>query len=178
MRRLHLVRHGRSLPEPTRPPEEWGLDPLGLPDLASLRWSGRLPAEARWFSSSERKAVDTARSLTDAPVTVLDELREHRRAVRWFDDPAEFRATVRRAFGDPATPAVPEWEPLTSLRDRLVPAVRRILADVPADQEVVLTGHGTAWTLLVAELTGREPDLDAWERLRMPDLWAVDVPGD
>ena len=175
MRRLHLVRHGRSLPEPTRPAAEWGLDPRGLPDLAALRWSGRLPDGARWFSSSERKAVDTARSLTDAPVTVLDELREHRREARWFDDEAQFRATVRQAFAEPDAAAVPEWEPLTCLRDRLLPAVRRILADLPADEEIVLTGHGTAWTLLVAELTGRAPDLDAWARLRMPDLWQLEV---
>ncbi len=36
-------------------------------------------------------------------------------------------------------------------------------------------GHGTAWTLLKAELTGRPPDLDAWARLRMPDLWVVET---
>jgi broad specificity phosphatase PhoE len=178
MRRLHLVRHGRSLPDKARPPEEWPLDPEGYADLAALRTSGRLPAAARWFSSSETKAVETARHLTDGPVTVLDGLREHRREVRWFDDPREFRATVRRAFAAPAVAAVPEWEPLQALRDRLLPAVRRILAQVPTGEEIVLAGHGTAWTLLVAELTGRQPDLEAWARLRMPDLWLVDVPGD
>lgn len=176
MSRLHLVRHGRCLPVPSRPAHEWGLDPLGVPDLAALRWSGRLPEGARWFSSSERKAVDTARSLTDEPVTVLDELREHRREARWFGDEEQFRATVRQAFADPDTPAVPEWDPLAALRDRLLPAVRRILAGRAADEETVLVGHGTAWTLLVAELTGRAPDLDAWERLRMPDLLVVELP--
>jgi hypothetical protein len=51
--------------------------------------------------------------LTSAPVTVLDELREHVRGVTpWFDDPAEWRATVRRVFDVPEEPAVPGWEPL------------------------------------------------------------------
>ena len=115
MRTLHLVRHARSLPDPARPPETWGLDP------------------------------------------------------------ADFRDAVRRAFADPRAEAVPEWEPLEALHDRLVPAVRQLLAGHP-EEDVVLVGHGTAWTLLAAELDGSKPDLDAWARLRMPDVWTLTLP--
>jgi hypothetical protein len=55
-------------------------------------------------------------------------------------------------------------------------AVRRILDDHP-DDEIALAGHGTAWTSLVAELNGTEPDLDAWSRLEMPDVWVVPLRG-
>jgi len=41
---------------------------------------------------------------------------------------------------------------------------------------VVLAGHGTAWTLLTAELTGEAPDLDRWAALQMPDAWSLEVP--
>jgi broad specificity phosphatase PhoE len=75
-------------------------------------------------------------------------------------------------FARPTERAVPEWEPLADLAARLVPAVRDILAKHP-DLDVVLVGHGTAWTLLRSVLTGEEPDLDAWAALRMPDLWQV-----
>lgn len=51
----------------------------------------------------------------------------------------------------------------------------RLLAEHPRD-DLVLVGHGTAWTLLLAELTGSAPDLDAWAALRMPDVWEVDRP--
>jgi broad specificity phosphatase PhoE len=173
--RLFLVRHGLSAPDPDTPPETWGLDPLGLADIDALAASGRLPSSAAWFSSPEAKALETARQLTDLPVTVVPELAEHRRGVHWFDDPADFRAAVRRAFHDPAARAVPEWEPLADLRDRMLPVVRRILEAHP-DTDVVLAGHGTAWTLLVSELTGAAPDLDAWAALRMPDLWVVELP--
>jgi broad specificity phosphatase PhoE len=176
MPRLFLVRHGRSAVDRRTPAETWGLDPAGLPDLDALRAGGRIPTDAAWFSSPEPKALATARRLTDRPVTVVPELAEHRRAVRWFDDAAGFRAAVRRAFDDPDARAVPEWEPLATTRDRLLPAVRRILA-AHATSDVALAGHGTAWTLLVSELTGAPPDLDAWAALRMPDLWAVDRPG-
>jgi broad specificity phosphatase PhoE len=195
--RLFLVRHGLSLPDPATPPETWGLDPAGLGDVDALAASGRLPDDAVWYSSAEAKALGTAHLLAHAcgsgtepatargttahqcgcgAVTVVPELAEHRRGVHWFDDPAAFRAAVRRAFEDPAARAVPEWEPLGAARDRLLPAVRRILAAHP-QSDVVLAGHGTAWTLLVSELTGAPPDLDAWAALRMPDLWVVDRPG-
>jgi hypothetical protein len=39
---------------------------------------------------------------------------------------------------------------------------------------VVLVGHGTAGTLLAAELTGVEPDLDRWRAMSMPDLLVVE----
>lgn len=175
MPRLFLVRHGLSAPDPDTPPETWGLDPRGHADVDALAASGRLPSSAAWFSSPEAKALGTARRLTDLPVTVVPELAEHRRGVHWFDDPADFRAAVRRAFHDPAARAVPEWEPLADLRDRMLPVVRRIL-DAHRDTDVVLAGHGTAWTLLVSELTGAAPDLDAWAALRMPDLWVVELP--
>jgi broad specificity phosphatase PhoE len=169
---LFLVRHGRPLTDPSRPASDWPLDPAGLADVDALAGSGRLPTDADWFSSSERKAVDTAARLAESRVTVLDPLREHRREARWFDDPAEFRVTVRRAFEHPEKSAVAEWEPLAQTSDRLLPAVRRILAKRPG-RDVVLVGHGTAWTLLAAELTGRPADLDAWARLAMPDLWVL-----
>ena len=97
------MRHGRPVIEPTRPPDQWRLEPGGLADVDRLRHSGALPAKARWFSSPERKALETARRLTDgvlsaADVTVLPALAEQRRGAHWFDDDADFRLAVRRAF--------------------------------------------------------------------------------
>jgi broad specificity phosphatase PhoE len=190
VRTLHLVRHARSLPVDGEPAERWGLDPSGTPDLRALAESRALPPGVPWYSSPEPKALATAHVLAHpdtAPdpatahecacdrVRVVDALAEHRRAARWFDDPGEFRAAVVRAFDDPARRSVPEWEPLALTRDRLLPAVRRILETHP-DTDVALAGHGTAWTLLVAELTGTAPDLEAWAALRMPDVWTVTLP--
>jgi broad specificity phosphatase PhoE len=168
---LHLVRHGLPLIVSGTPAAEWDLDPAGFEDVWALRSSGRLPERAAWFCSPEPKAVQTAQLLTDGDVGVLPELREHERTGEWVED---FRGTVRRAFARPDEPALPGWEPLTTCRDRVVPVVRRVL-DVHGDQDVVLVGHGTAWTLVAAALTGGDPDLDRWESLAMPDVVAVDV---
>jgi broad specificity phosphatase PhoE len=195
MPRLVLVRHGRSAVDRSRPAHEGELDPAGLGAVVELARSGQLPERAVWFSSPEPKALATAhllvhgaRTLTPSAlppaaahgcgcgtVAVEAGLAEHRRGPRWFDDPAQFRAAVRRALEQQDEPAVPEWEPLAATRDRLLPAVRRILERHP-DDDVVLSGHGTAWTLLVSELTGEPPDHAAWAALQMPDVWEVRRP--
>ena len=169
---LFLVRHGRSAPRPGAPAHEWELDPAGFDDVWALRESGRLPADAVWFCSPEPKAIGTAQLLTEGEVGVVDDLREHVRAST--DRLEEFADTVVRAFAEPDVPAYDGWEPLAACRDRVVRSVRGIL-DVHRGEDVVLIGHGTAWTALVAELTGREPDLARWRALAMPDVIILEV---
>ena len=171
MSAVWLVRHGRSAPDPATPPESWQLAADALPGIDALR--PRLPDADAWYTSPEPKAVATARRIRGADVPVVDALAEHRRGPHWFDDPADFRDAVRRVFARPTDRALPEWEPLADLEARLVPAVREILAKHP-DEDVVLVGHGTAWTLVVADLTGQPPDLARWAALGMPDLITVD----
>jgi broad specificity phosphatase PhoE len=167
--RLFLVRHGRSLPRPGVPPHGWELDPEGYDDICALR--SRLPAGAVWFCSPEPKAITTAQLLTHGHVGVVDALREQvRETTDWIDD---FQGTVRRAFAEPDLPAYDGWEPLSRCRARVVPVVERIL-DVHRDEDVVLVGHGTAWIVLIAALTDIPPDLEAWQRLTMPDVIVVE----
>ena len=170
---LHLVRHGRPLVDPALPAARWELDPAGFDDVWAMRESGRLPRHAVWFCSPEPKAVATAQLLTEGEVGVVDDLREHERGAGSVED---FAGTVERAFAEPDRAAYDGWEPLARCRERVGAAVRRI-ADVHHDEDVVLVGHGTAWTLAVAELTGRPPDLARWRGLAMPDVLVVpDVP--
>ncbi len=168
---LHLVRHGRPLVIEGVPAAQWDLDPASYDDVWALRASGRLPTRAAWFSSPEPKAIETAGLLTDGEVGVLPDLREHERSGEWVDD---FPAAVRRAFAEPDLPSVEGWEPLSACRDRVTRAVRRVL-EVHGSDDVVLVGHGTAWTLVVADLTDRPPDLDGWQALAMPDVISLEV---
>ena len=164
---LFLVRHGRPVIDRAQPAHLWSLDPTYADDVRALR--DRLPEHASWYSSPEPKALGTAMLLTDDPVEVVDDLREHdRHSTDWVED---FEAVVRRAFAEPDLPAYDGWEPLADTRRRVVAAVAGIL-DVHLVGDVVLVGHGTAWTLLIAALTGGQPDLDAWARLAMPDVVA------
>jgi broad specificity phosphatase PhoE len=169
---LFLVRHGRPLIDRARPAHEWELDPAAYDDVWALRSSGRLPAQAAWFSSPEPKALTTAELLTDGDVGVVDGLREHvRDSSEWIQD---FDDAVRRALAVPGAVAVPGWEPIATCRDRVVRAVDGILSTY-AGADVVLVGHGTAWTVLAATLTRTEPDLDRWRSLAMPDLVTLEI---
>ena len=56
------------------------------------------------------------------------------------------------------------------------PGDRQVFQVLRALTDVVLVGHGTAWTCLVSALRGAPPDLDAWESLAMPDLIECVVP--
>jgi broad specificity phosphatase PhoE len=161
---LFLVRHGRPVVDRDRPAAEWPLDPAGYDDVWALR--DRLPAGAAFYSSPEPKALQTAQLLTDGDVGVVDGLREHRRGAGWVVD---FDDAVRRAFAEPDLPAVDGWEPLAGCWDRVTAAVTPLLA-AHGTEDVVLVGHGTAWTALVASLTGSAPDLERWAALGMPDL--------
>lgn len=97
---------------------------------------------------------------------------EHVRDATWFADQGEFVGCVGRAFAEPAGRALPGWEPLDVTRTRLLDAMADV---VPGPKPTVLVGHGTAWTLLVAELTGQTPDLPAWEAMTMPDHCLLDL---
>jgi broad specificity phosphatase PhoE len=167
---LYLVRHGRPRIEPGLLPSAWELDPAGFDDIWALRESGRLPARAHWFTSPEAKAIATAQLLTDADVAIVDGLREQVRDTGdWLDD---FEETVRRAFAEPDVPAYDGWEPLAATRARVATVVRGLLDEHPGD-DLVLVGHGTAWTVLAAELTGTPPDLERWRTMAFPDVIPV-----
>jgi broad specificity phosphatase PhoE len=169
---LFLVRHGRPVVDRSRPAHEWELDPAAYDEVWALRASGRLPAHAAWFSSPEPKALATAELLTDADLGVVDGLREQVRAgTEWIED---FEDAVRRAFAVPDAVAVPGWEPIAACRERVVAAVDGILAAC-GGSDVVLVGHGTAWTVLAAVLTRTQPDLQRWRTLAMPDVITLEI---
>lgn len=171
---LHLVRHGRPTVLADHPSTDWPLHPEAGADIAALRAAAPWSAPAVWISSPESKARQTAELLTDAPVAVDVRLHE---AVRhtWIDDADDFRRAVLTSFARPDHSAVDGWEPLSRTRDRLVAAVAAATCDHPAD-DVVLVGHGTAFTLLVASILHQPCDVAGWETMRMPDHWQCDLP--
>lgn len=164
--RLYLVRHGQPALDPSVPASRWILDPGHERDVVAFGVGAGLPDDAAWFTSPEPKAARTAELLAGRPVDVVRDLREQERAAGQVEN---FPDVVVEAFARPDDVVHEGWEPLTRTRGRVSAAVRRILAE-QVGRDVVLVGHGTAWTLLVAELTGAEPDLGRWRGLAMPDV--------
>jgi broad specificity phosphatase PhoE len=172
---LHLIRHGASATNPTTPAHDWPLNDSARSGIEELRDSGALPVGAQWFSSPEPKALETARLLYSGEAQVVDDLREAERSPVWFDVTSEFESTVARAFAKPDLVVVPGWEPLARTRSRVTRAARALLAAAAPASDVVMIGHGTAWTLLIAELTATEVDVASWRSILMPDQCAIDV---
>jgi broad specificity phosphatase PhoE len=168
---LYLVRHGRPILDRAVPASTWVLDPEHEHLVTELAARAPWPEDAVWFTSPEPKAARTAFLLAGREVPVEEDLREHDRGdTAWVPD---FAGAIREAFASPYSEVRPGWEPIDQTRSRVVAAVRRILAEQPG-REVVLVGHGTAWTLLAAALTGTEPDLERWRTLAMPDVISVE----
>lgn len=165
---LHLVRHARPDPSPRVARHEWGLSSAAVSEVHRLRDSGVLPPAARWFSSFERRAVETARLLHDGDIVIRRDLREQARP-GWVDD---FEGAIERAVMYPDRPSHEGWETANEVTRRVVGEVRVITKQLSGD--VVMVGHGFAWTLLVAALTDREPDLASWCGMKMPDHCALD----
>jgi broad specificity phosphatase PhoE len=170
MARLVLVRHGRPATDPAVPPSRWELAREAADEIRAIAPVG--DPSAAWYSSPEPKALATAAILGPDHVEVVADLREAERTAAWFDDAQDFRAAVRRWFQHPDEPGRSGWETPASCRDRVTAAVRGLLNPSRA---TVLVGHGTAWTLLVAELTGDAPDLDAWAAMPLPAVAELDV---
>lgn len=174
---LHLVRHGRSAVVPDKPAAMWALADDAAVGVLALGQSAALPgAHATWHCSPEPKAQQTAALLSPSGAGVVEGTHEAERPADWLSR-EEFTAAVRRSFAHPDEAAREGWEPLTEVGVRVASAAGAVIntARETDATDVVLVGHGTAWTLLVSALIGEAPDLDGWESMTMPDHCSIDV---
>lgn len=181
MTRLHLIRHGRPVVDASRTASAWRLAADDEP-FATLVAAPGFPRSNRWVSSSEPKAVDTARRLRGLLGLSSDDV-QHTRALgemrrpAVLADKAAFSRAVERSVENPAEPAAAGWETAESVLVRVRGEAARCCEQALADgsPDVVLVGHGTAWSLLVAEILDRPVNIAAWQRMRMPDWCVLDV---
>lgn len=168
--RVILVRH--AMPETERgvAPSRWKLGEPAKEDCVLLAHA--LPARLAGavFTSDEAKARETATIIAlRRGLRVVEDarLREVDRPQEWLDD---HRAAVRDYLRDGGRPG---WEPPLLVAGRFSAAVADARAAEPQGDLVVLN-HGMALSLFAA----RQAEIDVvafWERLTLPDAWAVDV---
>ncbi|MDE2487739.1 MAG: histidine phosphatase family protein [Alphaproteobacteria bacterium] len=114
--RLILVRHAKSLPDPTQPEPEWPLSDLGRQQAVEL-----VPVLAdagvnRLVSSPYVRAIETLRPFAEAagcPIEVNPDLRERRLTAAWIDDlePELARMHSDLAYGWPDGETGPQAPP-------------------------------------------------------------------
>lgn len=151
---VYVVSHPEVDVDPDVPVPQWGLSVAGrarLEGLLQLPWTATL---SRVVSSTETKAVQTARALAEPlglPVLTDPELGENDRSATGFVPPAEFEELADAFFEHPGV-SVRGWERAVDAQARFVAAVVRAVDGAPGDVAVV--AHGGVGTLLWCHLAG------------------------
>jgi len=151
---VYVITHPEVDVDPAVAVPQWELSAAGrarLAHLLQLPWTRTL---ARVVSSSETKAVQTARALAEPlglPVLTDPELGENDRSATGFVPPAEFEQLAGAFFAHPGV-SVRGWERAVDAQARFVTAVARAVDGATGDVAVV--AHGGVGTLLWCHLAG------------------------
>ena len=175
MRRLILIRHSLSAVRPDRPPALWHLTPEGVARAKAL--AGRVDpgAASRIFSSSEPKALETARVLGEVwrlPVEEVPDLHEQERPANGIVSAEQFEATIAALFARPSE-IVFGSESADAARQRFTAAVAGLVAR--HDGDIVIVTHGTVMALFIASHTGDDA-FELWKQLQMPCATTLTLP--
>ena len=168
-----LVRHGRPLIDPDKPPTTWPLCPDGRDAVAKLAEKIASYKPSAIASSPEPKAAETAEIIADAlglKVELDEGLHEHKRPALAFGTEEAFRARIAQVFAEPAKP-VAGGESVEQACERLAKAI----AEHPARPLVAVT-HGTVLSHYVARKLGLDAH-DLWRSLHTPDAFVLDADG-
>jgi broad specificity phosphatase PhoE len=175
MKYLILVKHSQPEIVETIPATEWVLSQEGKTRAYRLGERLKLFSPEVVISSSEPKAVQTARIISQSvglPVQTMEALREHDRSNTSFLTKQEFASRIQEFFERPDE-LVFGSETADQAHDRFSSAVKSILHEVP-DQTFLIVAHGTVISLFVARLTGVSA-FSLWAELGLPSFVVVDM---
>ena len=188
--RIVLVRHAAAVtPELGGRDDTRGLTLEGQVAALRLAQFGMFDRASGFFAGPEARMAETIAPVAAArerPVVQMPALAEGA-AGGWLS-PELFDAAARRYFTEPATLPMPGWETRQSVAWRVGAQIEALRAACPPDVNpdrvvpgvaVVATGGRAAITFVADRLgwTANEA-LDAWARLRFPDVAVIDLPAD
>ncbi len=143
------VRIDHAVPVP-----QWSLSDIGMQRArrASLQsWAGQL---RRIVSSTEQKALETARILASASgvdIETADDMHENDRSATGFLPPDQFEKAADWFFAHPHA-SYKGWETAVDAQGRIVNAVMSVLSSHDFSQPIAFVGHGAVGTLLKCHL--------------------------
>lgn len=136
------------------PVPRWGLSEVGRARTRAFAAGFDFSGTGCIVSSTEEKAMETARILGDALGLVPQTrpgMEENDRSATGYLPEAEFQATADAFFARPQE-SVRGWERAVDAQARIVGAVAGALAE--AREPVLFVGHGGVGTLLLCYLAG------------------------
>jgi broad specificity phosphatase PhoE len=142
--------------DPDIPVPDWGLSNLGRERLAKTIPLGWFRRFGRVISSTETKAVQTARAIgvgAGLPVEIRADMHENDRSATGYLPAEEFEQVANAFFASPAE-SVRGWETAQDAQNRIVRAVAATLGERP-DVPTLFVGHGGVGTLLYGYVSRR-----------------------
>ena len=149
-----FLTHPEVAIDPAIPVPDWTLSQLGADRMVRFAASPVLARVTAIYSSGERKAVDTARILserTGMPSSVVAALHENDRSATGYLPPEQFEAVADQFFAEPET-SVQGWERAVDAQSRIVACVRDIVDRDATSGDIVIAAHGGVGALLLAHL--------------------------
>lgn len=156
---LFFITHPEVTVDRKRPVPDWGLSEAGRRRADALAASGILASVTSIWSSTERKAVETAAILSGAlgcPTKRDARLGENDRSATGFLPPHRFEAAADAFFAAPLE-SWQGWERAIDAQERIVTTVRKIAA-AHAGGDLAIVSHGAVGTLCYCALVGLEID--------------------
>jgi broad specificity phosphatase PhoE len=160
---LLLVRHALPVVDEDTPPAAWGLSAPGK--RAAQLISPLVPASAVLVSSPEPKAYDTLVLASGRPVTRDARLGEVRRPPEPVDG-GYSALRLRYVSGDPPW----GWEAPEDVVARIDTVIDEYAV---AGKQLVLAGHGMAFTTWLFQHGYVQDPAGFWSGLRLPDVLRV-----
>lgn len=175
-RKLVLIRHSQSRPQPSVAPSRWELTEIGRERCVAL--AARLqPFDLeKIYCSYERKAVETARlagARLGIPFEIVENVYEHVRTGAPYLSQDAFMAALERFFAEPEE-LVFGAETAGEACRRFTQAVRALVARKP-DGDLAIVTHGTVLSLFVGAHSSWEP-YHFWKKLGQPAVIVCNVP--
>ena len=126
---LLFLTHPQVAIDPAIPVPDWTLSQLGVSRMEQFAASSVVAGVTAIYCSDERKAVDTARILserTGVPYSVVAALHENDRSATGYLPPEQFEAVADRFFAEPET-SVLGWERAVDAQSRIVDCIHEIV---------------------------------------------------
>lgn len=174
---LILIRHSISKMDASAPASEWRLTHEGRELCAPLAERLRTYRPTLLVSSTEPKAIETARLTGEhlgIPSEIAFGLHEHERGNVGMLSVERFKQSIEALFAKPGE-LVFGKETADEAEARFTQAIEALVVQ-HEDDTLGVVSHGTVISLLVARKNG----LDAftfWKQLEMPALVVLALPG-
>jgi|GEM_PF-5947693 len=162
--KILFLRHFKPKMEKDRHASEWGLDYSARQSLEELLSSGKLSRVGRIISSPEKKALLTAKEISERLDLPLDETplaSEIDRRKSGFIDGGYFDV-VSRYLSEDGSEASKIWESIPSVRNR----ARKLIALLSGKEEnaLLVVTHGMFLSIILSKAKGTDAS-EEWKNI-------------